>query len=117
MCAYATDNVKKFNMHVVRKHDGEVHGEEIADNARRRQHHRESMITQDSRVGGDIHMVEKILDKRVAPNGSEEYLIKWQGYSDAHNTWEPEENVKASVTDAGVVGKDDIKDFVAEVNK
>ena len=92
------DNVKKFNMHVVRKLDGEVHGDEMADIARGRQLHKESMITQDSRVG-DIHMVEKILDKRVTPNGTVEYLIKWLGYSDVHNSWEPEENV----------GKDDIK--------
>ena len=24
-----------------------------------------------------------------------QYLIKWKGYSDAHNSWEPKENVNA----------------------
>jgi hypothetical protein len=38
--------------------------------------------------------VEQILDKRVH-RCKEQYLIKWRGYSDAHNSWEPKENIQA----------------------
>lgn len=36
--------------------------------------------------------VEKIIDKRKTKRGKIEYLIKWEGYPDEDNTWEPEDN-------------------------
>ncbi|KAG5673130.1 hypothetical protein PVAND_003203 [Polypedilum vanderplanki] len=38
------------------------------------------------------YFVEKILQKRVI-DGSVEYYLKWEGYSNADNTWEKEENL------------------------
>jgi hypothetical protein len=36
--------------------------------------------------------VEEILDSRQY-RCKVQYLIKWKGYSEAHNSWEPKENV------------------------
>lgn len=37
-------------------------------------------------------VIEKILDKRIGRGGKTSYLVKWEGYGDDHNSWEPPES-------------------------
>lgn len=41
---------------------------------------------------GEDYVVEKIVNKRIR-GGIVEYLLKWEGFSSEHNTWEPEGNL------------------------
>ena len=44
-------------------------------------------------VTSNEYEVEKILDNRSV-NGLQQYLVKWKGYDDSENTWEPKTNLK-----------------------
>ena len=37
--------------------------------------------------------MEKVIEKRITTKGKIEYLIKWEGYDENENTWEPKENL------------------------
>uniref|UniRef100_A0A914HSM5 Uncharacterized protein n=1 Tax=Globodera rostochiensis TaxID=31243 RepID=A0A914HSM5_GLORO len=39
-------------------------------------------------------VVERILAKRMNKNGEAECLVKWQGYNDEMNSWEPSDGIK-----------------------
>ena len=36
------------------------------------------------------HIIEQILQKRVAADGTTVYLLRWRGMGPAFDTWEPE---------------------------
>ena len=42
----------------------------------------------------DQYEVEQILAEEQRNNGETFFLIKWKGYSDLDNTWEPHTNIK-----------------------
>jgi hypothetical protein len=43
------------------------------------------------------YIVEKVLAYRVNAKGVKEYLLKWKGYSDSDNSWEPYDNLNAAL--------------------
>ena len=45
--------------------------------------------------GEPEYEVEEVLDSRLKC-GKLEYLVKWSGYTEDHNTWEPEDNCENS---------------------
>ena len=39
------------------------------------------------------YTVDKVIDKRISKYGNIEYLLKWKGYGNEDNTWEPKSNL------------------------
>jgi len=44
-------------------------------------------------VGGGLWLVDYLKDVRIREDGGKEYLVKWRGYEERHNSWEVEENI------------------------
>ena len=57
-------------------------------------------------MGNDIYIVEELLKKR-SRKGKTEYLVKWVGWDDKHNSWEPKSNI---------LDKNLIAEYEAELN-
>ena len=58
---------------------------------------KESLSDSVARTSSEEFVVEKIVDKRYV-KGKTQYLIKWKGFDDADNSWEPAENLECHDT-------------------
>ena len=47
-------------------------------------------------VGRDVWEVDRLLEKRRGKGGRVEYLVKWKGWADKFNSWEPSRRVVGS---------------------
>ena len=44
--------------------------------------------------GDEIGNIERIVGHKQKRNGNILYLVKWQGFSSRHNTWESDEHLR-----------------------
>ncbi|XP_035222283.1 chromobox protein homolog 3-like isoform X2 [Stegodyphus dumicola] len=55
---------------------------------------KEQTVEEEEEAEEDEYVVEKILDKRInTATNKTEYYLKWKGYPEDDNTWEPVENL------------------------
>ena len=53
--------------------------------------------------GEERYEVEAVIDSRIVGRGDRRsmmYLVKWKGYSDRHNSWEPVANLLEDADEA-----------------
>ena len=54
--------------------------------------HKLKLVSTDIPINETVYDVEKIMKHKKQANGQFVYLVKWEGYDESHNSWEPEEN-------------------------
>lgn len=80
----------------------------------------EKFVQKDAAPEPEEYIVEKVVDKRILDDGQIVYLIKWEGYDDNENTWEPKENITSKALIAQYeksVKSDEEKKISAPVEK
>ena len=58
----------------------------------------------------ELFIIERILDKRVVGT-MVQYLVAWEGYTEADNSWEPRESLMERRGDGAMVEMDEVKEF------
>ncbi|CAF0994177.1 unnamed protein product [Adineta steineri] len=64
------------------------------DKSSEKQTTNDSASSTDSNLDEEEFVVEKILKMRTTKKGKVQYLLKWKGFPDSENTWEPAENLE-----------------------
>uniref|UniRef100_A0A182EVQ1 Chromo domain-containing protein n=2 Tax=Onchocerca ochengi TaxID=42157 RepID=A0A182EVQ1_ONCOC len=47
----------------------------------------------ESRITGETYAVEKIVGIKIGETGEKLYKVRWKGFSESEDTWEPIENL------------------------
>lgn len=60
-------------------------------------------------VRENLFYVEAIIGQRMGDDGSQEYLVKWEGFDESESTWEPDENIPGHFITAWDVERDQLE--------